>query len=275
MIENAELLKLKVLLCFHQSDAADCTVTGIARTLNKEKYVISRAITALEKENYISRTDGHKPVLTQAGHDAASYYADRVRICLDHLLYEGVDLESAKQDALYLARYCSDDTMEMVRDVGARFRVKYELRGRHQFSGGAVCRLLRDGSYHLPYMIYREHVSGGTNISAANEGFDHPCVLNVKDGIGTVNLCAVSMSRKLPGDSKIATAKIRSMKYFDNGRFISAETYGDLFSFPAEALNFLNYGNGVGQILHGSVCLQIEYPMAFGGQSEVIFTMLI
>lgn len=274
MQENAEMLKLKVLLCLYHSDAEDGTVTGIARTLNREKYAISRTITALEKERFVARSDGRKPVLTQAGRDVAAHYDERVRVCLDHLLYEGVDLENARQDALYLARYCSDETLGKVGDMGARLRVKYELRGRRQFGGAAVCRLLRDGSYHLPYVIYREHVSGGTNISVANEGFDHPCELHVKDGVGTIHLHAVGMNRRTPGDGKLVTAKIQSMKYFDNGRFVSAETYGDIFSIPADTLNFLNYG-GVGQLLHGSVCLQIECPMAFGGLSQVIFTLFL
>lgn len=274
-MENTEILKLKVLLCFLNSDAADCTVTGIARTLNREKYAVSRVLAALEKEHYIDRSDVRRPVLTQAGRDAASYYADRVRICLDHLLYGGVSLESAKQDALLLARYGSDDTMERVWSAESKCRTKYQLRSRYQFSGAAVCQLLRDGSYDLPYVIYREHVCGGSNISMANDGFDHPCVLHVKDGVGTVHLHAVSMSRRLPGDSRIVSAKIQNMKYFDNGRFVGAEICGDIFSFPAEVLNFLNYGNGAGQLLHGSACLQIECPMDFGGQSQVIFTMFI
>lgn len=275
MTENMELLKLRVLLCLLRSSGDDCTVTGIARTLNKEKYAISRAITALEKEDHISRTDGRKPILTPAGREAARYYAERVQISLDHLLYEGVDLESARQDALYLARYCSDGTMEMVRDMGRRLRMKYELRSSRRFGGAAVCWLLRDGSYEIPYIIYREQVSGGTNISVANEGFDHPCVLNVKDGVGTVHLRSVSMSRLIPGEDRTIEEKIRGMKYFDKGRFVAAEIYGDVFSFPAEVLDFLNYGSGAGQILHGSVCLQIECPAGFGGRSQVIFTMLL
>lgn len=275
VMENGELLKLKILLSLLQCNAEDSTVSGIARTLNREKYAVSRAAAALEKENSISRTDGRKLVLTRKGRDEAAYYAQRLQTCLDHLLYGGVSLESAKQDALLLARYGSDNTMERVRNAESKCRTKYQLRSRHQFSGAVVCRILRDGSYDLPYVIYREHVCGGSNISMANDGFEHPCVLYVKDGVGTVHLHAVTMSRQLPGDDRVVSAKIRNMKYFDNGRFVAAEIYGDLFSFPAEVLNFLNYGNGAGQILHGSACLQIECPMDFGGQTQVIFTMFI
>lgn len=50
MEENAQMRNLRVLLCFLQSDPEDCTVTGISRTLHEEKYTVSRAMAALEKE---------------------------------------------------------------------------------------------------------------------------------------------------------------------------------------------------------------------------------
>lgn len=37
MKDNAEILKLRVLLCFWKLSPADRSVTGIARTLGKEK----------------------------------------------------------------------------------------------------------------------------------------------------------------------------------------------------------------------------------------------
>lgn len=47
MKDNAEILKLRVLLCFWKLSPADRSVTGIARTLGKEKYAVSRAVSSL------------------------------------------------------------------------------------------------------------------------------------------------------------------------------------------------------------------------------------
>ena len=60
--------------------------------------------------------------------------------------------------------------------------MKYELRGQKQFSGAALCKKLKDGCYSLPFLIFREHIKNGSNLSMANEGFEHPCSLYVKDG---------------------------------------------------------------------------------------------
>lgn len=275
MEDKFEFLKMRVLLCFLKSDKQACTVTGIARTLHREKYSVSRAMTALEKENYISRAAGRKPMLTEMGYEAAIRYEERLSVSLNHLLYEGVDIESAKQDAFLWSRYCTDQTMEAIRASENRYRVKYELRGRKQFSGSTVCKLMRDGSYNIPFVIYREQAKNGTHISIANDGFEHPCVLNIENGVGTVHLRAVSTTMRSAESGEMVTEKVQTLRYFDMGTFVVAENSGDIFSFPAEVLQFLNYGSGVGQILHGSICLQMQCPAEPTRDHQFIFTMLL
>lgn len=45
----AEILRLRVLLCFLNLDEKDCTVTNIARILGEEKYTITRALDNSER----------------------------------------------------------------------------------------------------------------------------------------------------------------------------------------------------------------------------------
>ena len=277
MEENAKILKLRVLLCFLQFAPADCTVTGIARTLGAEKYSVSRAVAALEKDGYLSRADVRCPALTEKGRIAAQRYAERLDITLNHLLYEGVDMESAKQDAFVWALYCTDSTMEAVRATEERYRVKYELRDRKQFTGATLCKKLKDGCYRFPFLIFREHIKNGSNISMANEGFEHPCQLYVKNGVGTVQMRAVSISAKSQLSGKLMRGLVKTIRYFDAGRFISAESNGQIFSFPADVLQFINVGSNTGQILHGSVCLQMECSVGpiHMPESVAIFSMLV
>lgn len=53
MNESADLLRLRVLLCFLRSTPENCNVTGISRTLREEKYTISRMMAHLENEAVI------------------------------------------------------------------------------------------------------------------------------------------------------------------------------------------------------------------------------
>ena len=255
----------------------ECTVTAIARTLGEEKYSVSRAIASLEKEECVSREDVRNPRLTEKGRLMAEQYSERLEITLNHLLYEGVDMESAKKDAFVWALYCTDSTMEAVRATEERYRVKYELRNQKRFNGGTLCKKLKDGCYSFPFLIFREHIKNGSNLSMANEGFEHPCSLYVKNGIGTVQLRAVPISAKSPHSGMRMSGRVKSIRYFDAGRYISAESNGQIFSFPAEVLQFVNVGADAGQILHGSVCLQMEASVGpiHMPDSTAIFSMLI
>lgn len=277
MEETAKILRLRVLLCFLRFAPADCTVTAIARTLGEEKYTVSRAFASLERDGYITREDPRNPLITEKGYLTAKRYSERLDIALNHLLYEGVDMESAKQDAFVWALYCTDSTIEAVRATEARYRVKYELRDQKQFSGATLCRRLKDGCYAFPFLLFREHIKNGSNLSMANEGFEHPCNLYVKKGVGTVQLRSVSLSAKSQLSGALMSGRIQSLRYFDAGRFLSAESNGQLFSFPADVLQFVNVGSNAGQILHGTVCLQMECSVGpvHMPESVAIFSMLI
>lgn len=276
MTESPGILRLRVLLCFLQKDDA-CTVMGISRTLKESKQNISRSMIALEKDGLLDRSDPRNPLLTELGLLKAKYYAERIEITLNHLLYEGVDIESARRDAFLWALYCSDKTMEAIKATEERYRVKYELREQKQFSGKKLCKLLKNGIYQFPFLIYRENVKRGTNISMANEGFEHPCTLYVDNGEGWIQLRAQPISAKSASSGKLLRGRAQSMQYFDSGRFIDAEINGNVFSFPAEALHFVNMGSGVGQILHGSCSVKMECSVGLihMPESAAIFTILI
>lgn len=67
MNESADLLRLRVLLCFFRSTPENCNVTGISRTLREEKYTISRMMAHLERDGLVDRTDNRRPILTEGG----------------------------------------------------------------------------------------------------------------------------------------------------------------------------------------------------------------
>lgn len=276
MSDSADILRLRVLLTFLKDDET-CTVMGISRTLNETKQTISRIIISLEKEGLIDRSNQRRPVLTDMGQRMAILYGERINISLNHLMYEGVNVESAKRDAYRWALYNTDDTMEVIRSAEEKYRVKYELRKQYRFTGTDLCKKLKDGEYRFPFIIYREHVHNGSNISMANEGFEHPCTLSVKDGVGTVQLKALELTENSAATGKQMRGIIKSLKYFDSGNFIGAEKNGNLLSFPASILSFINIGEGMGQLLHGIACVKMKsnVDVVHMPNSTAIFTILI
>lgn len=231
----------------------------------------------MEKEGVLDRSNPRAPSLTEKGRAEATKYHERINLAQNHLLYEGMSMEDAKKDARTWAMYCSEALMEVIRSSDERYRVKHELRDQKTFSGAVLCKRLKDGCYRFPFIIYREQVKNNNNVSMANDGFAHPCTLYVNGGAGVIQLRALSMSQRSGADGSMIRGKVNKMEYFDAGRFISVEFHGDVIQFPAEALHFVNMDSGVGNILHGSVCLKMQCSCGIihMPESKAIFTILI
>ena len=117
-------------------------------------------------------------------------------VVVNHLLYEGLDLDEAEQNAYAWALFSTDKAMEIFRSSEQRYRAKYELRRQQKFDGAELCRRLPDGEYRLPFLFYKEHISAGSNLSMANRGFEHPCVLKVENGIYSLDESEEKRRRK-------------------------------------------------------------------------------
>ena len=110
-----------------------------------------------------------------------------------------------------------------------------------------------------------------------NEVFEHPCVLHVKDGVGIIQLRALDIRAHSALNGMKMCGKVKNMKYLDHGIFRNAELNGDVLQFPVSVISFVNLVSGVGQILHGSVCVNMECSVGpiHMPESMAIFTILI
>ena len=277
MNESLEILKMRALLSFLNEDSRFCTVTGLSSVLGESKQKISRLLMSLEKDGLLDRTDLRHPKLTDDGIKSAEYYEDRTSVILNHLLYEGLDIESAEHDSYAWALYSSENVMEIIRSSEQRYRAKYELRRQNQFGGDELCKHLSDGEYLFPFLIYKENLSNGTNLSMANSGFEHPCKLVVADGKGTIVLKPLDITAKSQMNGKDMYGRVRKLMYFDGTDFVQASDTDGCITFPSDSMFFLNIGSGMGQILHGSVCLRMQCSVGTNHmpESTAIFTIMI
>ena len=258
MPESLEILKMRVLICFLNENARICTVTGLAAMFGEGKQKMHRIFATLEKEDLLNRSNPRSPVLTELGREKAHYYENRVNIVLNHLLYEGLDMDNAEHDAYAWALFSSDKGMEIIKSSEQRYRAKYELRKREQFDGTELCKHLHDGEYRLPFLIYKEHMTDGNNLSMSNGGFEHPCILTVTNGEGTIQLRPKEIWARSQMTGQEMIGRVRMLMYWDGMTFKNAETVNGMLTFPASTLSFLNIGSGMEQILHGSVCLKMQ-----------------
>ncbi len=277
MKDDYEILKLRVLMQLLKGDEESHAVSKMSRILDVNKQRISRLLMDLEKEGIVDRSDLRKPCLTGEGRAQAMYYSERITTSLNHLLFEGVSIEKAEQDAYRWALYNTDETMEVIKSAAVWQNAKYKLRNKKKFSGSELCKTLGDGVYHFNFVIYREKIKNGSSLSMANDGFEHPGRLVVKNGCGKIYLRISVIEASSPVSCAPLTGKAVSVKYMENSEFINAELSNDIVSFPASSLDFINIGENISQVLHGSVYLKIKCSIGavHMPESTAVFNMMM
>lgn len=255
-----EMRIVKILLCFLNMSEQDLNVTNLAVTLGEEKYVISRAFAAMEREGLLDRKDKRKPVLTVLGQRMAEMYSHKVAGVIGHLLNAGVSQTDAKQDAIAMAVYCTDATFSKLREQGITRKVKLGFHEGMTFDGGRLCRQYRNGKEPLTFLIYKEKQDAEDALSAWNDRFENPCVLQVQDAQGTI--CLRGLRR----------IKDFHFGYWDGTGWYSMEQNGDLLSFPAEYMQFVSIGKDEGRMLYGRIMLQV---LKDEKEEHILFTTYI
>lgn len=270
------ILQLQVLLAFTKGSPDTHTVVNIGKSLDLTKQKVSRLLKELEEGGYVDRSDCRQPKLTEAGEQMAAYYADRLSLAFHFLLYDGVSLAHAQHDAYIWALYNSEETMDALRKTGVWHRLKEDLRSRKDLNGAVVCAGLEDGLYRFPFMIYRQHATEQTCVSMANEGFEHPGNLIVKNGMGRIHLRIRTMTARTRTGEE-AEGKVVGVKYYADGIYQPAAVSEDLVSFPAAALHFIGGGTDERQVLHGSVSLQMSCSVGetLMPEAKAVFTVMV
>lgn len=278
MAANNEELRLRIFMCFLNFIEENRKITKMAQALGVEKYEMSRQVAQLEKEGYVDRSDPRSPVLTAKGRQVAERLARRMELAQNHLIYEGVPRDEARHDAMMLTLYCGEKTFENIQLIEEMLRMKDVFPDRPSFSGRDFCEKINEGHYTFPFIIYREKVKNGNNISMANKGFAHPCEVVVGESGGFVLLRAVDMNESSRLNGLKMKGKVQHLKYFDGRRFIEAAVNGDFIQIPLDHFIFHNIGeDAMNRILHGSICIKMccsvgEIHMH---ESTAIFTLFV
>lgn len=277
-MHSKEELRFTILMCFLQFSEENRKITKMAQSLGLEKYEMSRQTALLAKEGLIDRSNSRNPVLTAKGKQLAEKYSRRMELAQNHLIFEGLPKDKAREDALMLTLHCSDNFFETIQLLEETMRMKEVFADSTKFSGKEFCDKIKDGSYTFPFIIYREKVKGQNNISMANKGFMHPCEVIISEGGGVVLLRPVEMHEASKCSGLKMKGRVKHLKYFDGKKFIEAVMHSGYIQLPLKYFQFVNIGSDtMTRILHGSICLKMcctvgEIHMP---ESTAIFTIFI
>lgn len=263
-----DLLKIKILNCFIRLPKEQCTVTCLTKVLQEEKYKISRVMSSMEKDGLLDRSNTRKPMLTSLGIKTGQRIVERIDVITNHLIFEGVDESDALEDSLLIAMHCSDNTWEAFHATEEKYRLKKTIQETAHVTGKQVGKVLRSGVYKLPYIIYKMQTQDGNNISVANNGFEYPCKMVIREGKGEVVLRSKSMSRYSPTSQDIKSGSVLAVSYWFEDRYITIQLRGGIGTIPLEAFEFFKRGEGSEYVLYGSVKLKILFSIGDSQKQE-------
>ncbi|MBR5270685.1 MAG: metal-dependent transcriptional regulator [Clostridia bacterium] len=89
----------------------------VARELNVSKPSVSRAVSVLKNDGYISLDQNGMIVLTDEGTRVANKIYERHNIITKHLISLGVSEEVASNDACKIEHVLSDETFEKIKNI--------------------------------------------------------------------------------------------------------------------------------------------------------------
>ena len=112
----------------------------------------------------------------------------------------------------------------------------------------------------------------------ANDGFVNPGKLFIENGVGTVCLELTELKAKSALTHKVMTGRADKISYYYDEKYEPVTwVNGSTISFSAKAVNFMRIGEGINQILHGSLFIKIKSNVdtVHMPESEVMFTVII
>lgn len=101
---------------------------------------------------------------------AAEAYSQKVELVIGHLLSTGVSQEVAREDAVTIASYCKEETLEALKKEEIAKRVKYGFREGMEFDGERLSRRYPDGNYPIPFTIFRRSCIGSMKSQCGMSG---------------------------------------------------------------------------------------------------------
>lgn len=258
MTDDSEILKYQVLMALYNNAEDEKNVSSISKSLNQKSYKISRLLSALEQENLVDKKIERHPKLTEAGRRKINEYKYKVDTFINHLMYQGVSKENAKKDAFLWALNTSDETIKVLDWANERCRIKNALSEECAFNGDILCRLMRDGDYKFSYVFYKMCSEDGDVLSMANNGFENPCTLSVRDGKGVIKLRIKRVSANSAISGHMMMGEVSKVMYFDETVYKEAVKENDEVLIPANMIQFINLDTGTCQYMNGTVNMKMQ-----------------
>ncbi len=258
--ENLTATQEKYLLALYRLQITGVSQVEVAHELGVTEASTSKTIRELITLGLVERKKSCGISLTVEGNLLAERLDDRYTTIMRYLM-DGLDMDEdrAEQEAL-------DITMQMSPEFSASFLRKIEQNTvRYPINYKDNCQLskvLKDGVYEVPFQLLRLKED---RISMGDKGFLHPAVLELKDGVATVQLKLTELScRSVVG--RMLTGKLTQLRYYTESGYQEAQITEDLCNITLEQMELQldTHGNPRG----GCLPVKVRTSVGVGAMPE-------
>jgi DNA-binding MarR family transcriptional regulator len=259
-INDLSLLRAKLVLHLvgvKRSGGAGSSVTQLSDAIGVAKSTVSRAVSRCSEMGIIERYAGKHIMLTEEGVRMGKELERRLRevkLWLESMLgAAGVTQEDVLRGALSLP----DSTVKII-ERNARMQSLHRRVGdRAVLSGEEFCAALGDGKYPVSIICYRADKDRNRKMpSMANDGIENDGELVIKNNSGTLRLKVRPVEHVSSLGGTPIKGKLSTLKYPgpDGAEYKDAKKRGDVYCFPASAMNFVCVS---GRVMQGDIVLKM------------------
>lgn len=216
----------------------------VAQKLEVNRTTVSRNLSWYQLHGFL---DGDYR-LTQLGKEWLDSYTQRKERLESWLVHNGIDEETAGEDAFEILNHCSDEVISLLCKGGRMCKEcdQYPQQKEANWFGisgekltAELGKYFPDGTYPLHFAVYKEETEKSLlELSMANSGFEAPAVLKIEDGTGTVCLKRKTM-RQQSAMGQWYRGMLAVLKYEQDALFREAVIERDTVFIPLSAFRIV------------------------------------
>ena len=226
------LLALAAQDCEKQKNAAD-----VARQFDVNRSTVSRALSAFIDEGILDQ----RFLLTSYGKSFVLRFGHRHKKIIYWLMKNGIDEETATEDALRIMTRCSEEMIQLMEQGGELCKAcSYFGEKGHKLilDGNSLYKYIPRGDYRVAFGFYKGRKREPQQISMADTAFHHPAVLTVSEQSSNLKMKYKKVEQKSMRSRKLMSGEVQAVKYEYENQIKAAVLKDGYANLSLEAMQF-------------------------------------
>ena len=244
-VQNDNMKAVSYLIALAEDEERDkkhvASMSRVAQMFGVNRSTVYRSVVVYQERGFLDRN--YK--LTDQGREWIAEYKTHKDRLESWLLHNQIDQENAQLNTYAILHACTEDVISVLCNKGSgcmicdHWKTNDKNSSWRGMKGEQVVENLKkwfpDGKYRLHYAFLKEHLQSAVmDRSMANDGFEYPAVLEVKNGDGAVYLKR-KVTRQQAAMGEWHEGMAAFLKYEQSAGLREARMVGEYLEVPLSA----------------------------------------